>query len=197
MQRITTPDNFVYVSFESDTIREDRGVLIDTSYNPSHHARQYGKIAATNNRLSSLGLKEGVDVIFHHFVALESDTQSNHKTNYNQFVSDVVGARCYPCDISQLFAYYDDFEKRWVGINGWVLGHPILNKQTQSDILEIVGEKKSSQDYIVRVLSHNHFCKINEAVYLTKECDYVVSMPDGNDAWAFNINDIIALNYEF
>ena len=196
-KKITTPSHLLYVSFESDTIREDRGVLVDTSYNPAHHARQYGKIAATNDHLSSLGLKEGVDVIFHHFVALESDTQSNHKTNYNQFVSDIVGERCYPCDLSQLFAYYDKSKGRWVGVNGWVLGHPILNEQTKSDILEIVGEGKSSQDYIVRVLSHNPVCQVNSAAYLTKNCDYIIKMPCGNDAWAFNVNDIIGIDYEF
>lgn len=187
-----TPPNLVYVKLPSDTIREKNGFSIDTSYAPMHYARQYGEIALTNPLLKGVGLDVGVQLMFHHFVALEGDTKSNHKTNYNQFISDKVGERCHPCSVSDIFAFYDKTEMCWRGINGWVLGHPILNEQTQNDIISIVGQEKKSTDYVVRVISKNPVCKVNDVVYLTKDCDYEIQMPDGNRAWAFNVNDIMA-----
>jgi len=189
----SSPPSVVYVTFDNDTIREKSGIAIDTSYDPAHHARQYGKIALSNSLLEKVGLSVGVKVIFHHFVALESDNTTNHKTNYNSFVSDKIGKRCYPCELNQIFAFYDEIESAWRGINGWVLGHPILNPKTTSSFLEIVGLEKTSEDYLVRVLSKNSVCQVNDIVYLTKDCDYIIAMPDGNNAWAFNQNDIIAL----
>lgn len=188
-----TPPNLLYVTTDGDTIREKNGVIIDTSYDPSHFAKQYGKIAVTNDLLKGCGLDVGADVLFHHFVTLESNTETNHKTNYNSFVSDKVGKRCYPCEISQLIAFYDKIEMSWRGVNGWVIGHPILNKETVSSLLEVYGDEDKSTDYVVRVLSKNSICQVNDVVYLTKDCDYKIQMPDGNEAWAFNQNDIIAL----
>jgi hypothetical protein len=188
-----TPTNVLYVTFEGDTIREEAGLIIDTSYNPSHHARQYGTIVLSNPMLEKLGLTKGVQVIFHHFVALESNNETHHKTNYSQFVSDTIGVRSYPCELGQIFAFYDEIEQDWRGVNGWVLAHPILNHETKSAFLDIVGVEKQSDDYIVRVLTKNNICQVNDIVYLTKYCDYIIRMPDGNNAWAFNQNDIIAI----